>query len=303
MSGVGRNLLVVGAGGAVGPWLVRAALTGGWSVTGLSRRATTNYGPGYNHIVADSTEISTCRPCIERADAVIYNAAYIPANYADPREAEACLRVNALAPLAILGLLVDRPRPFVYISGAQGYQVTGRLAVEDAAVFPVVHATYYLASKLLGDIYTEHYRLTHGIPATVLRLGSIYGPGLRRGMIAHFVEQTRAGRRIILKNGGRHEADLTFLGDVGPAVLEVIRRQAQGIFNLGSGCATSALEAARLISAAAGRSDDILEIEPDTGVKSTGGFAALDIARATRELGYVPTPPTAGLVRTVKEWC
>ena len=302
MSVAGRNLLLVGAGGFVGPWLARAALVAGWSVTGLSRRATANYGPDYKHVSADATEITACRACVDRADAIIYSAAYIPVNVSDPAEAEACLRHNAQAPLAMLGLLSDRPRPFVYISGAQGYQTTGRLAVEGDPLFPSGHAPFYLASKLLGDIYAEHYRLAHGMPAAVLRVGSIYGPGQRRGMIAHFTEQARAGRRISLKNGGRHQADLTFVGDVGLAAVQVLERRAEGIFNIGSGCATSALEAARRIAAAAGRSDKILEIEPDITGALTRGFAALDIKRAERELGYVPTSPAVGLSRTVKEW-
>jgi UDP-glucose 4-epimerase len=297
-----RNLLLAGAGGFVGPWLARAALADGWSVTGLSRHATANYGPCYNHVAADVTEITTCRRCIDRADAVIYNAAYIPANFADPAETEACLLVNAQCLLTMLGLLVDRPRPIVYISSAQAYQTTGRPASESDPVFPSGHAAFYLASKLLGDIYAEHYRLAHGMPASVLRVGSLYGPGQRRGMIAHFINQAQADRRITLKNGGRHQADLTFVGDVGSAAVEVLGCRAEGIINIGSGCATSALEAARLVVAAAGRSDGILEIEPETTAAFTGGFSALDITRAVRDLGFIPTPPAVGLGRTVKEW-
>ncbi len=307
MSAAPQKLLLVGAGGFVGPWLARAALAAGWAVTGLSRRATDIYGPGYIAVAADATDVVACRPYVEAADAVIYNAAYIPANYSDATEAADCLSVNAQAPLAMLGLLAARPRPFVYISGAQGYVAAGRPASEGDPVFPSGHAPYYLSSKLLGDIFTEHYRLVHGVPTAVLRFGSLYGPGLKRGMVAHFVEQARTGRRITLQNGGRHQADLTFVGDAGFAVTAVLERRAEGIFNIGSGCATSTLEAAQLVATAAGRSYDILEIEPIGKTTENSGFAALNIARAKRELGYEPTTPAAGLDRTVnigvtQEW-
>jgi UDP-glucose 4-epimerase len=233
---------------------------------------------------------------------VVYNAAYIPTNYGDPKEAELCLRVNALAPLAILSLLATRPRPFLYLSGAQGYQPEGRLATESDRFFPSGHATYYLASKFLGDIYTEHYRGAHNLPTTTLRIGSVYGPGQQRGMITHFVEQARSGKRICLKNGGLHQADLTFVPDVGAAVVAVLQSKAVGIFNIGAGCATTALDAARLVLSSAGQSDNLLEIEPVTAPASTYGFAALDIAKAKVEIGYVPTPPSVGIQRTVLEW-
>ena len=302
MSAAPQKLLLVGAGGFVGPWLARAALAAGWAVTGLSRRATDIYGTGYIAVAADATDVVACRPYVEAADAVIYNAAYIPANYSDATEAADCLSVNAQAPLAMLGLLAARPRPFVYISSAQGYVATGRPASEGDAVFPSGRAAYYLASKLLGDIFTEHYRLVHGVPTAVLRFGSLYGPGLKRGMVAHFVEQARTGRRITLQNGGRHQADVTFVGDAGFAMTAVLERRSEGIFNIGSGCATSALAVAQLVVTAAGRSSELLDIEPPDKMPDGGGFAALDIARAVRELGYVPTLPAAGLARTFREW-
>jgi UDP-glucose 4-epimerase len=302
MSAARSHLLLVGAGGFVGPWLARAALGAGWSVTGLSRRATANYGPGYTHIAVDATDSAACRPWLAEADAAIYNAAYIPTDFASPAEAEACWRHNAQAPLALLQQLVGRSCPFVYISSAQGYIASGRPALECDPVFPSAHAPYYLSSKLLGDIHTEHFRLKHGVPTAVLRLGSLYGPGLHRGMISHFVGQALAGRPITLTDGGRHQADLTFVGDAGSAAIAVLERRAKGIFNIGSGCATSARTAAQLVLAAAGRLDDLMGRELCDKLDEASGFAALNITRARSELGYAPTSSADGLARTVKEW-
>lgn len=296
------NLLLVGAGGFVGPWLARAALAEGWSVTGLSRRATPNYGPEYRHVVADALEPAACAPWVEQADAVIYNAAYIPTNFSDSAEAQACLRHNACGPLGLLGLLGARPRPFVYISTAQGYKPGSGPANETTPVFPAGHASYYLTSKLAGDIFTEHYRLNHGMPAVVLRAGSIYGPGQSQGMVTRFVQQARGGHKIGLKDAGRHQADLTFVGDLATAAMAAVAKGATGIFNVGSGQLTSALEAAQVVVKAAGYSDALLEIEPANGLPAGKGFSALDVTRARKELGFRPTSPAEGLARTVREW-
>lgn len=302
MTSRGRVLLV-GAGGFVGPWLARGLCEAGWSVTGLSRRSIGAALPEsvYRSVHADITDIASCRGWMDEADAIVFNAAYIPKNYAAVDEAETCLRVNALAPLAVLQALAERPRPFLYISGAQGYAERDVPARESEALFPAHHATYYLGSKLLGDLYTEHHRLMHGIPAAVLRLGALYGPGLRTGMVASLIAQARRGGPVALQNGGKFASDLTYVGDAAQALTAALARGATGIFNIGTGRRTSALDAARLVIGSLGSDPNILSIEPPVSTAPTG-FAALDIAHARAELGFTPTYVSEGIRQTVLAW-
>ena len=273
----------------------------GWAVIGLSRRPGNGDGqPHYEAVAADAADAAVCEPLVAKVDAVVFNAAHIPADLGSPTEATACLQTNALLPLAYLGWLSARPRPFIYISGGQGYQTGQTPALETAPFFPTAQATFYLGSKLLGDIYTEHYRLAHQHPTAVLRAGSLYGPGQQRGMVARFVTQAKAGGSIVLQDRGTHRADLTFVADVGQAVVGVLERRAVGIFNVGSGRSTSAAEAAVIILRAAGRRPEDLSIQPATGEPK--GFAPLDIGRARAHLGFEPTPPETGLALTVDAW-
>lgn len=299
-----RQVLLVGAGGFVGTWIRRALLAAGWHVIGLTRGALP--GPGGNAgnftpVLADATDLGACGLWIDRADAVVFSAAHIPRDHASAAEARACMELNAFTPLEYLRRLAPRPRPFVYISGAQGYRVSGRPAHEGDLLFPAGRATFYLASKLMGDLYTEHGRLVLGLPACVLRAGSIYGPGQARGMVANFVRQALAGQELILQDGGRHTADLTFVGDVAAAAVASLARGARGIFNIGSGRATTAVEAAQHVVAAVGRGPELIRLGQLAG-EGPRGFAALDISAAQRELDFIPTAPDDGLRRTVREW-
>lgn len=301
MSTDARTLLLVGARGFVGPWITRAARAEGWRVIAASRRLVPA-ADGVETVSVDVNDTAALRPLVARSGAIVYNAAYLPGSYANPSDAEACVRVNALALLGVLELATScGAKPVIYLSTGQGYFDSGRPAHEGDVLFPSHAAPYYLGSKLLGDLYAEHYRIAKALPVTVLRLGALYGPGQTRGVVARFVERVQAGQCLEIQHGGRHASDLTFVGDAADAAMRVLACKALGVFNIGSGRLTTVLEAARWIVAAAGRDESCLVMQPSAGVAPVG-FAALDVTRARHELGYVPTPPQEGLARTVREW-
>lgn len=289
--------MLIGAGGFVGPWIAQALTRHSFGVVALSRRPVPER-LGVCAITGDITVPGTVADWIAGADAVVFNAAYLPKDYADPLEADACLRTNALA---VLNVLASRPRAFVYISTAQGYAPLERAATELDAIFPTAHATYYLGSKLLGELYTEHYRLAYKLPVTTLRLGALYGPNLKTGMIANFIRQANSGAAIVLQDGGRFSSDLTYVADVGEAVAQTVLRKVSGIFNVGSGRRTSAIEAAGLVVRLIEADPASITVNP-AGLGPAPGFNALDISRACRELKMVPTPVNEGLASTIKNW-
>src|SRR5688500_1217165 len=118
-----KKVLVIGAGGFVGPWVCRALGAAGCIVVGLSRRLPQHPGGAFEFtgIVGDAREPATYASAVEDVDAVVFNAAYLPRNYSDPAEAENCLKTNAIAPLELLRRLTECPKPFIYMSSAQGY--------------------------------------------------------------------------------------------------------------------------------------------------------------------------------------
>jgi nucleoside-diphosphate-sugar epimerase len=65
-------------------------------------------------------------------------------------------------------------------------------------------------------------------------------------------------------------------------------RDVHGIFNVGSGTTSSSLEIAEALVNLTGALPDLLIVEPPTSSAVPFGFAALDVTRARKQLGYAP---------------
>lgn len=97
-------------------------------------------------------------------------------------------------------------------------------------VYPSSHTAYkpgtspYSLHKWLVEWYLRKYWLTWGIPSTVLRLGTMYGPGQQRPSIVNFyVRRGLAGETLPVFKGreGDHLA-LTYIEDGAFALKEAI---------------------------------------------------------------------------------
>jgi UDP-glucose 4-epimerase len=233
---------------------------------------------------------------LDGCDAVVHVAAHIPKNMADPGEARTCVEVNALGTLSLLESAaragVGR---FVHFSSGNVYLPRDGAVAEDAPAFPAARAPYYLGSKLLADVYVEHARRAQRIEGAILRVSSVYGPGMgEAGLVPTFARRLRAGQMLEVADGGRFASDLVFVDDVVEGAVRVLAAKAQGIFNIGSGQLSTVLDVARTMARLAGRNDALAIAAPADGPVNSG-FAPLDIERARRELGYAPRTLAQGL--------
>src|SRR5258708_11134705 len=86
-------------------------------------------------------------------DIIIHNAAYLPKSYEDPSEATKCLMDNGIATLKLLQAAEKaKVKKFIYISSGTIYDPSLWIAKETDRIYPSMRATYYLTSKLVGDI-------------------------------------------------------------------------------------------------------------------------------------------------------
>ena len=79
--------------------------------------------------------------------------------------------------------------------------------------------------------------------AVTLRLANIYGPrqrtDLEGGVIAIFIGCWKRGEPITLFGDGSYERDYVYIGDVVESVLGALSGTHAGVFNIGTGVATS----------------------------------------------------------------
>lgn len=288
---------VTGATGFVGQHAVEALERDGHEVVGLVRRpADYRIGQRPEARPLDLANLSpdTLAAALDGLDAVVHAAAYLPASYASPAEARACLEINALGTLSLLEAAVTARVRHVLVFSSNVYKVTQDAVAEDAPIYPSTHAPYYMMSKVCADVWADHFDRTDRLAVGTLRVASVYGPGLARGMIETFVAKLSAGQTVTIQHGGLYRSDLVYVRDVAAATATAVTRAARGAFNIGSGTNTSSLDVARSIAELVGASPSQIEVLPSQG-PAPSGFAPLDITRARRELGYRPHSLAEGL--------
>jgi len=294
------NVVLTGATGFVGRHLLRALLDAGHRVRALARRPDELGEP--THAALTRTRWSVAEPgdvvsALEGAEVLFHAAAFIPPDHDDPRYAAECLRVNAEGTLALLEAAVSGGvRRVVHLSSGNVYFPRRRRLREDAATYPSPRAPYYLSSKLAGEIYADHFRRTRDLSVSILRVSSVYGPGMgSRGLIPAFASRLARGERIDVEDGGRHTVDPVHVDDVVRAAMLAAEAAADGIFNVGSAVEIDVLGVARVLLDLFGADASAMRLEPAGDADGPPGFPWLDVERARSLLGYRPRSLREGL--------
>ncbi|MQW09029.1 NAD-dependent epimerase/dehydratase family protein, partial [Sinorhizobium meliloti] len=284
------RLAVTGATGFIGARLIDRALSGGYEVTALARdpeRVAAGRGSGLR---VERWSVGDPLPPLGRTDAVLHLAAYIPADLSDARQAARCFEINTNGAIQVaMEAASQGVKRFVLFGSAQVYAPGTGPASEASPAFPVHRASYYLASKLAAEICLLALGKSNAMPVTVLRLASVYGPGMHdTGMVPVFVQTLGNGRSLIIQDGGRYSVDLVYVDDVVTLALQAAERAEGGVFNAGSGRASTSLEAAQIVADAVGAERQLIAVERGSTDAAPSGFRALDVSKAANELNYAP---------------
>jgi UDP-glucose 4-epimerase len=296
-AGLDVQFVVTGATGFVASRLIAEALSRGHQVTALARDPHRVPPRGGSRFVVEKWSIGDPLPAVARADAIFHLAAYIPADFGDAHQAARCFEVNTNGALqAAMSAAAQGVKRFVFFGSGQVYTPAAESALETSPTFPVERASYYLASKLSAEICLLAFGAANAMPVTVLRLASVYGPGMHAtGMLPTFIRALASGRSVVIRDGGRYRVDLVHVDDVVSLALAAVEKEKAGVFNAGSGQACSSSEAARIVAAALGAEPSLVNIEGEREGKTMIGFAALNVAKAVEQLGYSPRSLREGI--------
>ena len=293
-----ETVLVTGSSGFLGRQLIPLLLEQGLRVVAAQRDPRAAPAGVSDAVPFDLAAPALPELLLREVRGVVHLAAYLPSDYRDPGQARRCLELNALGTLGLVQSLISAQVPgLVNVSSGNIYRDMSVPATETAPVFPYQHAPYYLASKLVQEIYAEHLASHSPLRLVTLRPSAIYGPGMRGGMVHTFATRLLRGEGVVLEDGGRYASDLVYVGDVARVAAASLTTSVRGCFNIGSG---ERVTSARVAQALAGAMDapGRVQIEP-AGQGAARGFAALDISRARELLGFVPTPLEQGLTAYV----
>ena len=293
---MGASVLVAGAHGALGRHVVKHLRTAGYRVAGI--------GHGPNHWPADapeidhwvSADISTQRLC-ELGDACGDFVALI--NAAGSGGVRPSLQEPAIDFQKTVAAAVDMaewvrtysPRTvIVAASSAAVYGDTEDEPVDEAR--PLKPMSPYGFHKFMMEQVLTSYAANFGVASSIVRLFSVYGPGLRKQLV--FDVCSRLARRpevMTLSGTGREMRDWLWIEDAARLLAFVVPHASTTPFvvNGGTGRGTSVAEIASTLARLFGRHT---KVEFD-GIARTGDPAHL--VGAVRRLSALGFHPRIGL--------
>jgi UDP-glucose 4-epimerase len=280
--------IVTGGAGFIGSHVVDALVARGDEVVVLDDLSTgkrENVNAGASLVVADirdgeavGTAFADLRP-----DACLHLAAQADVRVSVARPAFDA-DVNVLGTIRLLEAAREHGSRIIFAStGGAIYGECVEPATEESVRAPL---SPYGASKLAGEEYLGTYNRLYRNAHTALRFGNVYGPRQdphgEAGVVAIFLGRLARGEVPHIFGDGTQERDYVFVGDVARVVLAALERSA-GVFNVGTGVATSVLDLFEECRRAAGSDVEAIFDPPRLGELQR---SVLDMKLAERELGF-----------------
>jgi CDP-glucose 4,6-dehydratase len=314
----GRSVLVTGAYGLLGSWLVKTLLEAGASVTVVRRdhapRSALSLMGLDDHVAVVHGDIGTdglmARAIAEyEVDTVFHLAAQtlVPtANRSPLSTFETNIRGTWLLLEACRAHQVQR---VIVASSDKAYGPHATLPYrEDFALQPLYP---YDVSKAATDLLSRSYWHTWRLPVAVTRFANLYGGGDINGsrLVPEAVLAALSNRAPVVRSDGSPERDFLYVEDAVAAYLAISAALDGGegggaageAFNAGGGKPHRVLDIVRLICRLAGTG-----VEPD--VRGSGTPAGeidrqwVDYSKLHELTGWEPTVPLEqGLTRTI-DW-
>lgn len=215
------------------------------------------------------------------------------------KEFESYMTCNVLATQRLLDAATPSKPHFLQISTSSVY---GRFATgnEEAPLEPV---SPYGITKLAAEHLVRAYSANSGLPATILRLFSVYGPGQRPDMGYNiFIQRLLKGETITIDGDGTDSRSNTYVLDVVQGLVRAFEQPQQSVgeaFNIGGGEEVNVLQVLEILQELSG-----IEVHTTHGPRRPGDQrrTAADTAKAQTSLGYAPQTTIVEGLRAQLDW-
>lgn len=295
-----KNVLVTGATGFVGPYLVRGLQERNARIKVLTMNRSGNpLEDAITIMHGNITDPGSLQNVMKDVDIVFHLAAVSNVNYAiaHPRET---FDTNATGTLNLLEeARKNNVGKFVYISSSHVYGVPQYLPMDEK--HPIDPHEPYAASKASAEMLVKIYALNYGLKATIIRPFNMYGKGQSRDFIIPSIIGQALEKDIIELGNLSPTRDLLYITDAIEGML-TIAQHGEGIYNIGSGKETSIKEIVETIINIIDPAKKYISIE------SRRRSHAIDIPRMCADisrlnsLGWSPVVDLKeGLMKTLKE--
>jgi UDP-glucose 4-epimerase len=176
----------------------------------------------------------------------------------------------------------------IFVNISTGGAIYGETPVCADETVPVDPQSNYGRFKAKAEKLVE----SSDLRAVTLRLANIYGPRQRKdlegGVVAIFIGCWKRGEPITLYGDGSYERDYVYIADVVESVLAALSGIQSGVFNIGTGVATSVNELVTALASLLGPPPGIRSAPARPGEVLRG---CVDPSKAAHEKLWRPTTP------------
>ena len=165
---------------------------------------------------------------------------------------------------------------------------------------PLLPVSPYGATKLAAESVLRAYVASYGLPVTILRLFSVYGPGQRPDMGVHRAIHAALTGEIFQQYGdGQQTRSMTHVDDIVAGIIGALGAPTGGTYNLAGGVSVSMREVLEQIDLlAAATTATLVVADPPGNQRHTDA----DLTRAARDLGYQPKVTLREGLRSQLAW-
>ncbi len=271
------KILVTGASGFIGTYLVRRLEKLGYNVFGIDEKTLD---------IRNREAVKTFFKK-RRFDTVFHLASLLP-GFPQDHTFDAYMRVNGFGTLYLLEAAAKtHVKRFIYSSSVSVYSCSQTpMPAKELYAAP---ESFYGLSKFIGERLCEIVRKATGLSTVSLRYSSVYGFGQKpNSVLAIFLMRALQNRDLQIQGTGKRTQDFVYVEDVVSANLKAaFSSKVEGVFNIGSGQEISVQELAEIILRVFSESKSRIK-KIQASEKQNEERFALDMQRTKKELGFTP---------------
>jgi UDP-glucose 4-epimerase len=288
------RVAVTGGGGFIGAHLLARLVGAGIDVTligpdtGRSQYVAALVAAGrarFTQCDAGLRDESILRSALADADALVLLGYVLPAASSPAERFSEELECNVVATHRILRSAPRRVRHVVFASSDAVYGNPARTPVRESD--SVRARTAFGATKLACEQVVRNCCAAAGASASILRYSIVYGPGENGSRrVPSFIRAALAGQPLLIDGEGVDEHDYVHVADAVGATMNALRREADGVYNIGSGIGTTTIELAELVIwISGGKAHPVRGATVDRDADRAS--VVLDTELARSEIGFV----------------